>query len=101
MPMASNAKARCSGSSGSSIGWVVNHQFSRRYSDGGLRSRVISASPNARQASSIVHESDAAQAMPVSTATTCSSGISSNSPEQIIDSICPAIVVPSSACMSR
>ena len=79
MPIASNAKARCSGSSGSSIGWVVNHQFSRRYSDGGLRSRVISASPNARQASSIVHESDAAQAMPVSTATTCRSGISSNS----------------------
>ena len=79
----------------------MNHQFSRRYSDGGSLIRVVSPSSSMRHASSIDQDSAAAQAMPVSTATICRSGISSNTPAQIIDSICIAIVLPFQTCISR
>ena len=101
MPSASKANARCSGSSGSSIGWVENQKCSRSCSDGGGAMPVVSprrACATRRRAPSAIA---AAHAIPHSTDTICRPGISSNTPPQISDITCIAIVLPFQTCISR
>jgi hypothetical protein len=101
MPSASNANARCSGSSGSSIGWVENQNCARSCSDGRRCMPVVSVSAKVRAASSSAHAIAAAHAMPHSTETICRSGSSSRTPEQMSDIACIAIVLPFQTCISR
>ena len=62
---------------------------------------VVSVSPNAATASSSAQDMAAAHAIPHSTETICSAGISSNTPLQISDMACIAIVLPFQTCISR
>ena len=100
MPVNSSACTSCSGSSGSSIGCVVNQKCSRKSSDG-LRSRCGTSSRMADHAASIDHMSGPAHEMPASTSTTCRSGKRAKTPSASKLVVTAAIPLAYSTCSSR